>query len=429
MANKLLIKRASTQSKVPLVSDLDLGELAINTYDGRLFAKKNDGSATIIDLKQNDPIRVLGDASSSYDWDQSTYTSNVTVTLNNVNGNVGTYGSKGTGSITVPVVTVNAKGLVTAVSTETFSLSGDFGTMATQNANAVAITGGTIDGTAIGQTTRAAGNFTDVDASGNVTVTGTLFSNDITSSSVTVAGDAVISGNLTVQGTTTTVNSTTVSVGDLNIELAKDATSAAQANGAGLTVVGPATAATITYASSDDSWNFNKKVNGTSLTLSGLTSTRVLFAGASGLVSDDAGFTYNSATDTLSVGNISVTTAINVPSITASGLTASRIIFADTGGLLTDDVDLTYDSGSNTLGVGNVTVVSDLTATNLAASSLTSGRLVIVGSSGKLVDDAQLTYNSSTDVLTVSGTVAATDMTKNGYTVLNTQDTIDGGSY
>ena len=66
MANKLILKRTSTQAKVPLTSDLDLGELAINTWDGRLFAKKNDGSATIVDLKQNDPVRILGDASSTY---------------------------------------------------------------------------------------------------------------------------------------------------------------------------------------------------------------------------------------------------------------------------------------------------------------------------------------------------------------------------
>lgn len=429
MANKLLIKRASTQSKVPLVTDLDLGELAINTYDGRLFAKKNDGSAAIIDLKQNDPIRVLGDASSSYSWDQSTYTSNVSVTLNTVNSNVGTFGAKGTGSITIPVVTVNAKGLVTAVATETFSLSADFGTMATQDANAVAITGGSIDGTAIGATSASTGSFTDLETSGNVTVNGTLFSNDITSSSVTVSGDAIISGNLTVQGTTTTVNSTTVSIGDLNVELAKDAVNAAQANGAGITVVGPATAATITYASADDSWNLNKRLNGTSLKLSGLTNTRVLFAGASGLVSDDSDFTYNSTTDTLSVGNISVSTAVNAPTVAASSLTDTRIVFAGTDGLLIDSSDLTFTSATSTLATGNISVTNDLSATNLTASSLTATRLVFAGTGGKLVDDADLTYNSTTDTMSLGTLAAATNITKGGFDVLNTADTIDGGSY
>jgi hypothetical protein len=47
-----------------------------------------------------------------------------------------------------------------------------------------------------------------------LTVTGTLNSDDITSSTVTITGDAVVSGTLTVNGTTTTVNSTTVQVDD-----------------------------------------------------------------------------------------------------------------------------------------------------------------------------------------------------------------------
>jgi hypothetical protein len=46
------------------------------------------------------------------------------------------------------------------------------GTMASQNANNVAITGGTINGTSIGATTRAAGNFTTLNANSTLAVTG-----------------------------------------------------------------------------------------------------------------------------------------------------------------------------------------------------------------------------------------------------------------
>ena len=428
MANKIIIKRASTTGKVPLVTDLDLGELAINTFDGRLFAKKNDGSASVIDLKQNDPIRVLGDASSSYSWDQSTYTSNVTVTLNTVNSTTGSFGGKTNGVITIPIVTVNEKGLVTSVTTTTYSAAGDLGTMAAQDANNVSIVGGTIDGTAIGLFNPAPGYFTDVETVGNVTVTGTLFSNDITATSVSIDGDAVIVGNLTVQGVTTTVNSTTVAVGDLNIELAKDATSAAQANGGGITIKGPTTPATFNYSSIDDSWNINKKLNGTSLTLSGLTSTRVLFVGADGLLTGNTGFTYNSSTDTLSVGNISVTTAVSVPSVTASNLTDTRVVFVGASGVLVDSAGFTFTSATNTLTAGNISVTTALSAVSLTASGLTSGRLLFAGSGGLLVDDADLTYNGSTNTMTLVN-LAATSITKAGNDVLSTVDTIDGGSY
>ena len=48
----------------------------------------------------------------------------------------------------------------------------------------------------------------------NVQVDGTLTSDDITSTNISVAGNATITGNLTVQGTTTTVDSNTVNIGD-----------------------------------------------------------------------------------------------------------------------------------------------------------------------------------------------------------------------
>ena len=51
---------------------------------------------------------------------------------------------------------------------DTHDLTG-VGTMAEQNANAVAVTGGTIDGTPVGQTTPAAGKFTDANTTGKVT--------------------------------------------------------------------------------------------------------------------------------------------------------------------------------------------------------------------------------------------------------------------
>lgn len=420
MANKIIIKRTGTQSKVPLTTDLDLGELAINTYDGRLFAKKNDGSASIVDLTKNDPIRVLGDASSTYAYDQSSYTSNVTVTLNTVNTNVGTYGGKTAGTIFIPVVTVDAKGRVTSVSTETYSAaaSGDLGTIASQNANNISITGGTIDGTVIGATARAAGNFTNIDTTGNVTVNGKLFSNDITASNVTVDGDAIITGNLTVQGTTTTVNSTTVAVGDKNIALAKDSTSAAQSDGAGLTVIGPATPATISYDGTNDRWALNKGLSGTSLNLSGGASASH-FSGE---------IRPNSSGDS--------TGGIVFPANPGGGTNDLATIryYAASGEATVLELKVTNDSSGSDADIirlnaaGGTTVDNKLSAGSLQAASLTSGRLIIAGSSGLLTDDADLTFNTSTNTLT-TGNVSATTMFKGGFEVLSTVDTIDGGTY
>ena len=69
-------------------------------------------------------------------------------------------------------------------------------------------------------------------------------------------GKVVIAGDLQVDGTTTTINSTTVSVDDLNLTLASGAASASAANGAGITIDGAS--ATFTYVSASDRWTMNK---------------------------------------------------------------------------------------------------------------------------------------------------------------------------
>lgn len=75
------------------------------------------------------------------------------------------------------------------------------GTMATQNANAVAITGGTINGTVIGGTTAAAGSFTTLGATGNVN----LAVNN--GASIVSIGTGTTTGGVNIGSTT---NSTTI---------------------------------------------------------------------------------------------------------------------------------------------------------------------------------------------------------------------------
>ena len=78
-------------------------------------------------------------------------------------------------------------------------------------------------------------------------------------------GTVVIAGNLQIDGLTTTINSTTLTVDDKNIVLASGSINAAAANTAGITVDGAN--AKLTYNSTDDSWDINKrtKIQGPSL--------------------------------------------------------------------------------------------------------------------------------------------------------------------
>jgi hypothetical protein len=62
MATVIQFKRSSTQNAVPATSDLSLGEIAVNTYHGRFYTEKNDGSAAIVEVGSNPSSLTINDA-------------------------------------------------------------------------------------------------------------------------------------------------------------------------------------------------------------------------------------------------------------------------------------------------------------------------------------------------------------------------------
>ena len=50
MAQTIKLKRSATSGAQPSTSDLALGELGLNTYDGKVYMKKNDGSDAIVEV-------------------------------------------------------------------------------------------------------------------------------------------------------------------------------------------------------------------------------------------------------------------------------------------------------------------------------------------------------------------------------------------
>ena len=79
-------------------------------------------------------------------------------------------------------------------------------------------------------------------------------------SNLTVAGNAIVTGDLTINGTTTTINSATLTVDDKNMELGSVASpSDTTADGGGITLKGT-TDKTILYEKDTKSWDFNQKI-------------------------------------------------------------------------------------------------------------------------------------------------------------------------
>lgn len=350
------------------------GNITVNNINGTIVGNASTASAWL----NPRTLSLTGDATASLASVDGTANVSAAITLANVNSNPGSFGS----ATAIPVVTVNAKGLITAISTaavaSSLSIAGGTGTdTVSLLADTLTFQGGTGVTTvvtnnqvsfAIGQAVAITSNVTFND----ITTTGVLYSNDITAASVTVDGNAIITGNLTVQGTTTTVNSTTVAIGDKNISLAKDAATASAADGGGITIVGPTVAATLTYSSSDDRWNFNKNLNVTSVygDLVGNASSATKWATARSLsLTGDATSTLSSIDGTANVSTAITFATVNtnvgsfgnsvtVPNftvngkglITAAGSTAIPNAAYSTKGLASfDSTQFTVTSGAVTI--------------------------------------------------------------------------------
>jgi hypothetical protein len=181
-------------------------------------------------------------------------------------------------------------------------------------------------------------------------------------------GEVIILGDLTVQGATTTINSTTVEVADKNILLAKSATDSFQANGAGISVAGAG--ASILYTATTDSWNLNRTVKGVD--------------------GDNSSPTYSFATDP---GLGLYRSGDDQASVATNGLERFRI--GDTAATLVGSLDLVFDRGTYD---GTVTVAA-LTANRTYTLPDVSGTLVTSGDTGTV-----------TSAMIVNGTIVNEDI-------------------
>lgn len=142
---------------------------------------------------------------------------NVKIDLDNTAVTAGQYGS----ATQLAQFTVDAQGRLTQAAefTADFVITGDTGSDTVVLQETLHFDGGTGVTTAVSNNQVAFSIGQDVATTSNVTfnnvsVNGTLTSDDITSTNISVDGNATITGNLTVNGTTTTVNSETVTLDD-----------------------------------------------------------------------------------------------------------------------------------------------------------------------------------------------------------------------
>jgi hypothetical protein len=107
------------------------------------------------------------------------------------------------------------------------------------------------------------------------------------------------------------------------------------------------------------------------------------------------GFTYNPSNNTFTIsrneGEPNLTSSIDtVSGITISNLTSGRVVYVGAGGLLTDETGFTYDENTDTLGVENIEASGDVT---IQGSLTVFGPSISAFTSNLYVEDSNITLN------------------------------------
>ena len=74
MAQTIKLKRSATEGGIPSTGSLALGEVAINTYDGKMYIKKDNGSAEIVEVTGTQQTAVFKAYSYTAGSSQTTFT-------------------------------------------------------------------------------------------------------------------------------------------------------------------------------------------------------------------------------------------------------------------------------------------------------------------------------------------------------------------
>lgn len=489
MANKVLLKKSSVSSKVPLTTDLDYGELALNYQDEKLYFKNASNSIKHFKVTQEtltigtglSGISYNGTAAVTIAIDNTVATldgiqtlTNKTLTSPDINGgtadaltslsvrdtsaafdvSIGATSSTaltGARSLTLDVDngsrSIKLGGNLTLANN--FTTAGNFAlTLTTTGATNVTLpTTGTLATTGnlsqFASTTSAqlAGVISDETGSGvlvfgtSPTITTSIVAGsasmdvfNTTATTVNAFGAAttlsigaatgtltlnnasvVISGNLTVNGTTTTINATTISVDDKNIELGSVASpSDTTADGGGITLKG-ATDKTFNWVDATDAWTSSEHLNLATGKAYYINGTSVLSATTLG-----SGVTGSSLT---SVGTIS------------TGTWQGTAIAGQYGGTGVNNSGKTITLGGNLTTSGAfATTLTVTAATNVTLP--TTGTLATLAGSESLTNKklGSLTTNGIVTTSNSDGTLSVTATTGSGNVVLATSPTISGGS-
>ena len=220
-----------------------------------------------------------------------------------------------------------------------------------------------------------------------------------------------IAGNLTVDGTTTTVNSTTLTVDDKLIELAHSPSGSEGADtdidGGGIILKSSDSDKSIVWTNSTDSWDFNQagifagilktddttdatsKTDGSLQTDGGLSVAKAIYNGTAATFAADSGIVTIGSTTAATfsaAGLLNINNATDATSTTDGSLQTDGGLSVAKDGIFGNDVKLLTDSSVFAMGVG-----SDFTITHDNAT----GAAIAAGASGLAINTDTVTFGSA----------------------------------
>jgi len=435
MAQTIKLKRSSVSGNTPGTSDLELGEVAINTYDGKMFIKKNDGSDAIVEIGGSSgtvteafkTIAVSGQSNVVADSATDTLTlvagSNMTLTTN-ASGDTITFASSGGGGTQNVFTTFAVSGQSSVVAdstTDTLTLAAGSGIGITTTAGTdtitIANTNNLFSTIAVSGQSNVVADATS-DTLTLVAGTGITLTTDASADSVTIANSAVGAnafGNIAVSGQST---------------VAADSTNdtVTFVEGSNMTITTNASGDTVTFASSGGGGSQNVFSNiavaGQGTIAADATTDTLTIAAGSGI-----SLATSAATDTLTI------TSTGGSSSVANAASSIKEFKYDIGSNTTtitgsdaNSQTLAYEAGAIQVFLNGILLdpATDYTASNgtsvvLTDAAVNGDDVQIVAFNRKIV-----TANVGIDTFTGNGSTTAYTLSNDPVNENNTRVHIDG---